>query len=194
MTLYLEALRHFTKIYREVQKKCFVEPTSMIVASADKSGRPSARVVLLKSFDERGFVFFTNHNSRKGRELQENPFAALVFYWDPLDYQIRIEGAVEKVSDQEADSYWETRARDSQIGAWASLQSQSLANRRTFLKRIAQIAWKYKGQKIPRPPHWSGFRLVPDRFEFWTKKLFRLHERQIYERKGKRWQTHLLYP
>lgn len=194
MKLYSEAIRRFQKIYAEVQKKKFVEPTHMILATSTKQGRPSARVVLLKEVDERGFVFYTNHKSQKGQELQENPYAALVFYWDPLDHQIRIEGKVEKVSDEDADAYWKTRARDSQIGAWASEQSKPLDRRLTFLKKIAQISWKYKGQDIPRPAYWSGFRLIPQKIEFWTKKPFRLHERQIYEKKGSQWRTHFLYP
>lgn len=194
MTLYKEALERFDQIFKKVQKKKLEDPTAMTLATADAHGRPSARVVLLKSYDERGFVFFTNQKSQKGRQLQENPHAALCFYWDSHDDQIRVEGVVEPVSVEEADAYWVTRPRNSQIGAWASLQSDSLDKRRTFLKRIAQFALKFAARPVPRPPHWSGYRLVPRRIEFWKKKPFRLHERTLYEKKNGEWTARFLYP
>lgn len=166
----------------------------MTLATTDSQGRPSARVVLLKEVDERGFVFYTNSQSRKGAELKATSVAALVFFWDGLDHQIRVEGTVEQVSEKEADDYWVTRPRDSQIGAWASLQSQQLDRRSTFLKRIARFALQFSAKKVPRPPHWYGFRVVPFRLEFWKKKPFRLHERECYEKTGSKWTQYYLYP
>lgn len=194
MTRYKEAINKIQMLLSEAQRAKLVEPTAMTLATVSPQGRPSARVVLLKGVDERGFVFYTNFNSRKGRELKSNSSAALVFYWDPLDYQIRIEGQAQPVSNEEADEYWITRPRDSQIGAWASLQSEELDRKSSFLKRIASVAIKYAGRAIPRPPHWSGFRIIPSRIEFWKKKKFRLHERVVYEKQGTSWRVFKLYP
>ena len=189
-----DALKRFGTIFSKVQKKDLEEPTAMILATATASGIPSARVVLLKSYGRDGFVFYTNQKSRKGRDLAENPHAALCFYWDGIDDQIRIEGSVVPVSSEEADAYWVTRPRNSQIGAWASLQSEPLDKRRTFLKRIAQFALRFGTKAIPRPAHWSGYRLTPRRIEFWKKKPFRLHERTLYEIHNEERTVHDLYP
>ena len=168
-------------------------PNAMVVSSVDGDGRPSSRAILLKGFDRRGFVFYTNLESRKGREILANPHVALHFYWRELDEQIRIEGVAERVSDEEADAYFATRSRGSQLGAWASRQSRPMKSRAELLAAVAKVEARYLG-KIPRPPHWSGFRVVPDRFEFWVAGRFRLHDRTVYERDGGGWKTQKLYP
>ena len=168
-------------------------PNAMVVSSVDGDGRPSSRAILLKGFDRRGFVFYTNLESRKGREILANPHVALHFYWRELDEQIRIEGVAERVSDEEADAYFATRPRGSQLGAWASRQSRPMKSRAELLAAVAKVEARYLG-KIPRPPHWSGFRVVPDRFEFWVAGRFRLHDRTVFERAGDGWKTHKLYP
>jgi pyridoxamine 5'-phosphate oxidase len=151
---------------------------------------------LLKGFDHRGFVFYTNFSSRKGRQLAANPQAALLFHWRHLreGVQVKIEGTVEPVSAEEADVYFASRPRGSQIGAWASLQSQPLASREQFDQRYADVEKQYEGAPVPRPPHWSGFRVVPERIEFWYGAQFRLHERQCYERSNGVWSQVMLYP
>ncbi len=169
------------------------DPNAMVVSSVDSDGRPSSRVVLLKSFDDQGFVFYTNFESRKGREILANPHVGLNFYWRELREQIRIRGAAERVEDEEADAYFATRPRGSQLGAWASRQSRPLKNQATLLAEVAKVEAKYLG-KIPRPPHWSGFRVVPDSFEFWVAGKFRLHRRTVYERADGGWKTHRLFP
>lgn len=172
------------------------DATAMTLATATPDGKPSARIVLLKAFDADGFVFYGNMESRKFGELQKNPHAALDFYWAPLDKQVRIEGGVVRVSDAEADAYFASRERGKQIGAWASLQSQPMANRAEFETRIAEVTRRYEGATVPRPPHWSGWRLIPTSLEFWSQGEFRLHERELYTRPGvdAPWQLSLLYP
>lgn len=171
------------------------DPNAMVLATVDADGRPSARMVLLKGHDDAGFVFYTNLESRKGLALAAHPQAALLFHWKSLTRQIRIEGAVEPVSDAEADAYFASRARDSRIGAWASDQSRPLNSRAHFLKRVAEYGMRYAVGDVPRPPHWSGYRLVPDRFEFWQDQAFRLHERRVFVRgKGGGWDEGLLFP
>ena len=170
------------------------EPTAMALATADRAGRPSVRTVLLKGLDARGLVFYTNVHSRKGRALTANPRAALGFYWDPLRRQILVEGRVEPVSHREADAYWATRPRASQLAAWASQQSQVLDRRATLLARLAAARRRFAGHPVPRPPHWLGLRLLPARIEFWIARPNRLHERLCYVRRGRRWTRTLLYP
>ena len=167
---------------------------AMAVATADAQGRPSVRMVLLKGHDRRGFAFYTNLDSRKGGELDANPQAALLFHWKTLRRQIRIEGGVEPVSIEEADLYFASRARDSQLGAWASDQSRPLDRRETFEARFEELGRTFAGQDVPRPPRWAGFRVIPDRIEFWTDRPHRLHERRLFVRDGPGWTEGLLYP
>ncbi len=170
------------------------DPTAMAVASVGEGGMPSLRMVLLKGVDERGFVFYTNFQSRKGEQLLAHPKAAALFHWKSLRRQVRVEGAVTQVSDEEADAYFASRPRDSQIGAWASDQSRPLAGRFELEKRVATFAAKFGIGKVPRPPHWSGFRIAPERIEFWRDGKFRLHDRLQYHSEGTGWRTERLYP
>ncbi len=158
------------------------DPNAMTVATADANGRPSARILLLKGRDDRGFVFYTNMNSRKGGELSVNPFVSLCFHWKSLRRQVRIEGPVEAVSHDEADAYFNSRARGSRIGAWASQQSQPLADRETLMNAVAELEQKYADGPIPRPAHWTGQRLIPTHIEFWEDGEFRLHDRFVFSR------------
>jgi len=195
--LYAEALSTFARLFEEAKQSREVEPNAMTVATADAQGRPSARTVLLKAFDERGFVFYTHLDSHKGRELRSNPQAALLFLWRSLreaGIQVRIEGRVEQVADAEADAYFASRPRMSQIGAWASLQSQTLPDRDTFEQRVARYEKEYDGRDVPRPPHWGGYVVEPDMVEFWYGAEFRLHERVRWSRHGQTWTHRLLYP
>ena len=170
------------------------EPTAMSLATVSEDGQPSLRMVLLKNHDERGFVFYTNLQSHKGRDLAANPKVALCFHWMPLAKQVRIEGVVERVSDAEADEYFASRPRDSQLGAWASAQSQPLPYTGALVKNIAEMATKFLGRDVPRPPHWGGFRIVPQSIEFWQQGNFRLHDRELFVREGQRWKVLKLYP
>jgi pyridoxamine 5'-phosphate oxidase len=194
--LHKEALDTFAHLLERAKQSGDREPTAMTLATLGKNGRPSARTVLLKAFDARGFVFYTNFDSHKGRQLASNPQAALLFHWKQLDNQIqaRIEGTVEPVTVEEADAYFASRPRESQIGAWASKQSATLDSRETFDKQIAFYDEKFKDLDVSRPPHWSGFRIVPEMFEFWYGAEFRLHERQCYERVNGEWNKRMLFP
>ena len=184
----------FDAWYAEAKAAEINDPDAMALATATAGGAPSVRMVLLKGFGPDGFTFYTNADSRKGEELATNPNAALLFHWKSLRRQVRIEGAVEEVTAEDADAYFATRSRDSQIGAHASDQSRPLASRAEFLARIAKVATRYLVGPVPRPPRWNGFRVRPERIEFWTDKPHRLHERRLFERSTEGWTEGLLYP
>jgi pyridoxamine 5'-phosphate oxidase len=188
----------FETWFAEAQASEPDEPEAMAVATAGENGRPSARMVLLKDRSPLGFVFYTHEQSAKGEDLSQNPRAALLFHWKSLCRQVRIEGAVERVSDAEADAYFATRARDSQLGAWASDQSRPLDSRENFERRFEEVRRRFDGQAVPRPASWGGYRVVPDRIEFWTAREHRLHERRLFTREGgpegRGWTEGLLYP
>jgi len=184
----------FAAWMKEAEASEVNDPEAVCVSSVDAAGRPSSRMVLLKAVDERGFVFYTNFESRKGTEILANPQVALLFHWKSLRRQVRIEGRAVPVDPAEADAYFATRARGSQIGAWASQQSRPLESRFALERRVAEFAAKFGLGKVPRPDHWSGFRVPPDRLEFWRDKPFRLHDRDIYIREGEGWARQKLYP
>lgn len=170
------------------------DSNAMALATVGADGMPSVRMVLLKGHDERGFVFYTNRESRKAGELAADPQAALLFHWKSLRRQVRIEGPVSLVSDEESDAYFATRSRDSQLGAWASDQSRPLDARATFEARFEEVQARFEGGDVPRPPHWGGYRVTPVRIEFWQDRAHRLHERRVFVRDGDGWQEGLLYP
>jgi pyridoxamine 5'-phosphate oxidase len=170
------------------------DPNALCLSTVDHQGRPDARMLLLKGYDERGFVFYTNLFSAKGRQMARNPAVSITFHWDKLGLQVRIRGRVRKVSDREADDYFRTRPRLSQIGAWASLQSRPLSSRAELLARAARVAHRFRGTEILRPPHWTGLRVVPGQIEFWRSRPFRMHDRFLYERRGKAWRVTRLFP
>jgi pyridoxamine 5'-phosphate oxidase len=170
------------------------DPNAMALATSGADGQPHVRMVLLKGHGADGFVFYTNDQSAKGEQLGENARAALLFHWKALRRQVRIEGTVERVSDEDADAYFASRSRDSQLGAWASDQSRPLDIRATFEDRFEAMSQRFKGQDVPRPPHWGGYRVVPDRIEFWSDRPHRLHERRLFTRAGDGWTEGLLYP
>lgn len=170
------------------------DPNAVALASVAPDGMPSVRMVLLKEVDDRGFVFYTNYESRKGQEITASGKAALCFHWKSLRRQVRVTGAAVAVDAAEADAYFASRARGSQIGAWASLQSRPMAGKPELLKRVATYTTKFGLSKVPRPPHWSGFRIVPDQIEFWRDGAFRLHDRLVYNSTDSGWSTETLYP
>ena len=195
--LLAEALATFDRLFTEAAVAGEPDPTAMVVATAGLDARPSARTVLLKAHDARGFVFYTHLDGRKGRELQANPHAALLFHWPRVEggVQVRIEGAVEIVSDEEADAYFATRPRGSQVGAWASKQSETLDPPSRFAERIVQVEQEFEGRDVPRPARWTGLRVRPERIEFWYGAQFRLHERWLYEGDmAGDWSKRMLYP
>ena len=190
-----EPFKKFSEWFEKAQAtKEIVEPTAMCLATVDENNHPSSRMILLKHFDERGFCFYTNLTSRKGKELAKNGNVALCLYWGILGRQVRIEGAVEKVTIQEADDYFASRRRGSQIGAWASKQSHEMPQWSEFEERIKKVSEDFEGQEIPRPPFWSGFRVVPKRIEFWEEGEFRIHKREVFERAIDGWEVKKIYP
>jgi pyridoxamine 5'-phosphate oxidase len=180
--------------YTEARAAEINDSNAMALATVDTRGQPSLRMVLLKGHSPRGFVFYTNMESRKAGDLLTNSRAALLFHWKSLRRQVRIEGPVERVADAEADLYFATRSRDSQLGAWASDQSRPLDSRATFEARFEAMAARFADVEVPRPPHWSGFRVLPERIEFWQDRAHRLHERRLFVRDGDGWTEGLLYP
>ena len=189
-----DPFRQFALWFAEAEVKEPNDPSAMALATVGADGMPAVRMVLLKGVDERGFVFYTNLESRKGEQLAGQPLAALCFHWKSLRRSVRVEGTVEAVAAAEADAYFATRARSSQIGAWASSQSRPLAGRFELEKRIARFTAQFGVGAVPRPPHWSGFRVLPRRIEFWEDRPFRLHDRLVFHRSDAGWQTEKLYP
>ena len=194
MTPWNEPFERFAVLYAEARAAIPVDPNAVQLATVDEAGRPSVRTVLMKDFDARGWVFYGNRLSRKGRHLAARPQAALNFFWPALLVQVRIEGEVALVSDAESDAYFATRPRESQLGAWASLQSQPLDDRATLEARLAELGRTYQGRPVPRPPHWGGWRLAPSYLEFWKGHPHRLHWREVYTRAGEGWTRSMLYP
>ena len=191
---WIEPFDRFRRVYLAAQQALPDDYNAVTVATVDERGRPVARICLLKDFDPQGFVFFTNYNSRKGRELRANPAVALCFYWPVLAEQVRIEGVGRSIDADESDAYFATRPRISQIGAWASAQSAPLASRAELENRVSQLTAQYEGRDVPRPLHWGGFRVKPDRIEFWKGHAFRLHYRDLYERIDDSWRKSMLNP
>ena len=191
-----EPLRLFAEWFAAAQRAEPVNPEAMALATVDANGQPNARMVLLKGCDEHGFVFYTNLDSAKGRELAGAPKAALTFYWKSLQRQVRVRGSVEPVAAAEADAYFATRSRMAQIGAWASKQSAALESRMAFEKAVARYTAKFAAGPVPRPPHWSGYRVVPQEIEFWQERPFRLHDRLVFRRAAAHapWSKTRLYP
>ena len=191
-----DPFQQFAEWFHEAEATVPDDPNAMVLSTVGPDGRPSSRVVLLKGFDHEGFVFYGNLESRKFRELRAHPWAALNFHWKPLGKQVRIEGRVSQVTDQEADAYFATRPRGSQIGAWASKQSEPLPSRAELEAAVRQLETVHAGREVPRPTHWSGFRLAPDRTEFWKAGEFRLHDREVFRRAspGAPWTIERLYP
>lgn len=190
----IERFRSVYALAEKLDRSIIPEPNAMSLGTIGNRDQPSVRIVLLKAFDERGFVFYTSYDGKKGRQLIAHPRAALCFYWAPLSIQVRIEGRVTKVSDEEADAYFATRERRSQIGAWASRQSEPLETPTALDERVVKYEKEFEGKAVPRPEYWSGFRVWPERIEFWKGKPNRLHERHLYTRDGDGWLIETLYP
>ncbi len=184
----------FDAWYAEARTTEINDSNAVALATADAEGRPSVRMVLLKGHGPDGFVIYTNRESRKAGDLAVNTYAALLFHWKSLRRQVRIEGSVSLVSDAESDAYFASRGRDSQLGAWASDQSRPLDSRETFEHRFAEMQARFEGGNVPRPPHWGGYRIAPDRIELWQDRAHRLHERRLFTREGGNWNEGLLFP
>jgi pyridoxamine 5'-phosphate oxidase len=189
-----DPIEQFRRWFDEAIAAGLHEPNAMTVATSTPDGRPSARVVLLKGFDERGFVFYTNYEGRKGRELAENPYCALVFYWGELERQVRIEGRASRVPGEESDAYYESRPRGSRLGAWASAQSREVGDRTTLEEGLRSLEAEYEGRDVPRPPFWGGYRVEPEAVEFWQGRENRLHDRLVYRRAPGGWEVVRLQP
>ena len=189
-----DPIEQFNYWFNQAMKTEVMDVNAMGIATADSTGRPANRVVLLKDVDERGFVFFTNYQSQKGKHLAANPRAELLFYWPELSRQVRIYGTVEKVSPEESDAYWRTRPRESQLSAWASPQSEVVSGREVLEARFKALEAQYAGKEIPRPPYWGGYRVVPDELEFWQGRPNRLHDRIRYRKEGEVWKIERLAP
>ena len=194
MTNYSEPFDLFGKWLDMAKEKEINDPTAMNLATTTSDGKPSSRMVLLKDFDQEGFVFYTNLESKKGQQLDDNNHIALNFHWKSLRKQVRIEGHAERVSDAEADAYYQSRPRGSRIGAWASEQSRPMEGMFILERRVAEFTAKFGVGEVPRPPHWSGFRVAPELIEFWSDGKFRLHERVVYNRDGETWTTERQFP
>ncbi len=192
-TLHKDPFKQFANWFEEAIKSGFPDPNSMCLSTASKDGKPSSRMVLLKGFDESGFVFFSNYESKKGLEILENPNGAILFFWDVLERQIRIEGKIEKLSAKESDVYFETRPYLSRIGAWASRQSSELKSRFSLMRQVVKQMIKYP-MNVPLPPYWGGYRLIPELFEFWQGRVNRLHDRFQYKLMDEIWDIKRLYP
>ena len=186
---FLELLEQATALPRDLLR----EPTAFALATCAE-GRPSVRMLLLKHVDDDGFVFYTNYESRKGRELLANPSAAMCFHWQPMEIQVRVEGSATPVEGAEADAYFASRTRGSQIGAWASQQSRTIGDEQLLDRRVAEFERRFEGAPVPRPPYWSGFRLLPERIEFWKGMPSRLHRRELYQRRDNGWNVEVLFP